>query len=77
MEEAMPNANLSAEIEPKAEDYAPYHLYREFNEGYADYLYGSSTCPYNGNSVAGQAWDRGMEYAMRLKRWTEANPAAT
>ena len=69
----------SAEIvQPKAEDYAPYHGYREFNEGYLAYRKAKPECPYNPGSVACQAWDRGMDYAYRLHCYAfKYKPAAT
>jgi len=52
--------------------HAPYHRFEEFWSGFLGYQSGRD-CP-NGweeNSVAGQAWDRGSEAAMRLhwERW--------
>jgi hypothetical protein len=64
---AMSQANAEI-VEPKAEDYAPYHLYPAFREGFIAYG-GISDCPYDPSSVACQAWDRGMEYASRLNLW--------
>ena len=44
------------------ERYAPYHTFPEFAEGYADY----NDCRYRElHDVAGQAYDRGAECAMR------------
>ena len=55
----------------KREDYAPYHLMPEFEEGVRDYQrFIDRQCNrlhddrYQG--VAGQAYDRGAEYAMKL-----------
>jgi hypothetical protein len=63
----MAESKANAEIaEPKAEDYAPYHLYPEFIVGYLAYRKAKPECPYDPDSVATQAWDRGMEYAYRL-----------
>jgi hypothetical protein len=53
---------------PVLADYAPYHKSSEFNRGIADYAAGRFTNPYVG--VAAQAWDRGLEYAMRVARFT-------
>ena len=58
-----------------AADYAPYDKFPEFAEGYAAYLAGRVHNPH-GSSVAGQAWDRGAECAMRAQRWTARNVGA-
>jgi hypothetical protein len=48
--------------------YAPYHLYPAFDKGFLDYCKGNiHLCPYSLNSVDGQAWDRGAEYASYLR----------
>jgi hypothetical protein len=52
---------------PHPEDYRPYNTFPEFMEGYAAYAKGVWQCPYE--NVPAQAWDRGLEYAMRLNRW--------
>jgi hypothetical protein len=45
----------------------PYHRFEEFWDGFADYQHDCNRrCPHEENSVAGQAWDRGTEAAMRL-----------
>lgn len=49
-----------------ANDYAPYDQLPEFWEGVKAYQDGNWDCPYDG--VQGQAWDRGLEYGMRLVR---------
>lgn len=52
---------------PASADYAPYDRLDAFWRGYKDYGL-TWTCPYGGD-VDGQAWDRGMEYASRLRRY--------
>ncbi len=53
------------------ERYAPYHTMPAFEAGYKAYNEGCNTlCPY-GDTVDGQAWDRGAECAMRHARWRE------
>jgi hypothetical protein len=46
--------------------YAPYHTMPEFAEGFDAYEAGIYINPYV--NVAGQAWDRGLEAAMRWER---------
>jgi hypothetical protein len=47
--------------------HAPYHRFEEFWDGFTSYDCGRD-CPnrWEENSVAGQAWDRGTEAAMRV-----------
>jgi hypothetical protein len=52
---------------PHPTDYAPYHTMSAFNEGITAYTEGRYNNPFTG--VAAQAWDRGLEYAMRVVRW--------
>lgn len=51
--------------------YAPYHTWSEFTMGHDDYMLGVTTGHWvdrsDPNSVGGQAYDRGAEFAMR--RW--------
>jgi hypothetical protein len=54
---------------PRPEDYHPYDTFPEFREGYTAYGRNEWQCPHNSNSAAAQAWDRGLEYAMRLACW--------
>jgi hypothetical protein len=62
MTESQANAEI---VTPQAEDYAPYHRYRAFEEGFN--AYGKhSTRIYDASSVECQAWDRGLDYAYRL-----------
>jgi hypothetical protein len=61
---AQANGN-STHYNPTAEEYAPYHTMPEFLLGYHDYLKGQLR-EYEG--VAGEAYDRGAEFAMRLCR---------
>jgi hypothetical protein len=55
---------------PTPEDYRPYHQLPAFSEGITAYKEGRYNNPYTGpfDGVAAQAWDRGAEYAMRLRR---------
>jgi hypothetical protein len=58
--------NLTPE---EIERYAPYHTFPEFEEGFNAYNAGCSYTLYE--NVAAQAWDRGVECAMR--RWRQAD----
>jgi hypothetical protein len=49
-------------------EYAPYNEMPAFKVGAQAYAKGDYHCPYSADSVEGQAWDRGLEYAMRLER---------
>ena len=55
------------------QDYAPYHQFPEFNEGITDYMTGRYDNPYTDprDGVKAQAHDRGSEYAMRIRQWTD------
>jgi hypothetical protein len=57
----------AAEAKAIEQRHAPYHRFEEFWDGFASYDCGWD-CPnrWEENSVAGQAWDRGTEAAMRL-----------
>jgi hypothetical protein len=57
------------------ERYAPYHTFPEFEIGYLHYLGGAPEPEDEGfrNSVAGQAYDRGAECAMRRRQYTEGS----
>lgn len=46
--------------------YAPYDQHPAFDQGFEDYNNKISQCPYDRNSVAAQAWDRGAEFASYL-----------
>jgi hypothetical protein len=48
--------------------HAPYHRFKAFWRGFDDYQSGRYSCPdgWEKSSVAGQAWDRGSEAAMRI-----------
>jgi hypothetical protein len=46
--------------------YAPYNNFPEFREGMAAYACRSMTNPYPADSIAAQAWDRGVQAAMRI-----------
>jgi hypothetical protein len=58
---------------PVPTDYAPYHTLPAFNEGITDYMEWRFNNPYtaSGDGVNAQAWDRGLEYAMRVVRWND------
>lgn len=55
--------------QPLPSDYRPYDNYAAFVEGIRAYALGKCISPYSPDSVEAQAFDRGAEYAMRLKRW--------
>jgi hypothetical protein len=46
-------------------EYTPYFRMQSFYDGWKAYEQGNYQCPYNANSVDAQAWDRGLEAAMR------------
>ena len=50
-----------------AAEYAPYNLYPAFQKGFDAYNAGRISNPH-GDTADGQAWDRGAECAMRVKR---------
>jgi hypothetical protein len=50
------------------EEYAPYNKMPAFKQGVKDYQAGKMRSPYSANSVEGQAYDRGQEYAMKMQR---------
>lgn len=61
-----------------AKEYAPYDTLVEFAEGYAAYGF-TSVNPYDGSQHKGykaQAFDRGLECAMRVQRWNDQNVGA-
>jgi len=55
-----------AEIKAK---YAPYNTFPEFEQGYTAYMSGMGKLV-NLDGVAGQAYDRGAEAAMKVKAAT-------
>jgi hypothetical protein len=55
--------------QPLPSDYRPYDSHAAFVEGIRAYAEGKLISPYNPDSVQTQAYDRGLDYAMRLKRW--------
>jgi hypothetical protein len=57
---------------PLPEDYAPYHTYPAFNRGYNAYLKCNWDKPINLTGIDEQAYDRGAEYAMRVRQWSLA-----
>jgi hypothetical protein len=50
-----------------AEEYHPYHTFPAFQKGAEDYMDHVHTCPFT-NGLDVQAWDRGLECAMRFTR---------
>jgi hypothetical protein len=48
-------------------EYRPYDTLPEFNDGFASYAEMKFSNPYDG--VGAQAWDRGLECAMKAKRF--------
>ena len=58
---------------PCACEYRPYDQLPEFRVGYESFQRGFYTCPYDSNSVAAQAWDRGLEFASRVERFLREN----
>jgi hypothetical protein len=76
LEAQPPKAGL-IETKPLPEEYAPYHLYTAFEAGREAYGRNWDN-PYLSDRAAGvdaQAWDRGLEFAMRLRRWKERTSA--
>jgi hypothetical protein len=56
------------QTKPDPTDYAPYHTLPAFDDGITAYMDGRHDNPHDG--VAAQAWDRGLEYAMRVVRFS-------
>lgn len=54
-------------IEAIKAEYAPYNKFPEFQQGY-DYYMAGGLPPFDIPGVAGQAFDRGAEAAMRVLR---------
>jgi len=48
--------------------YAPYESMRAFAIGMMHYGHHNWQCPYDIDSADGQAFDRGMEFAMKVER---------
>jgi hypothetical protein len=60
---------------PHPTDYAPYHQLPAFDDGISDYMANNYSNPYDNDpkqGVQAQAWDRGLEYAMRVVRHSHA-----
>jgi hypothetical protein len=55
-------------LETLKTEYAPYHTVPEFEAGFAAYATGSYDCPKYDKGYKEQAWDRGLECAMRWNR---------
>jgi hypothetical protein len=51
---------------PQRSDYAPYDTLPEFDEGVNAYSAQNYNNPHGASSVAAQAWDRGLEFGMKL-----------
>jgi hypothetical protein len=49
-------------------EYAPYDKQDGFRQGFDAYRVGNYSNPYIADSVSAQAWDRGLECAMRFER---------
>lgn len=60
----------SEHMMPRREDYAPYDRYPAFTEGALAYEANIYRNPYDPNSAAAQAWDRGADYALRMFAWS-------
>jgi hypothetical protein len=58
---------------PHPADYAPYNRFPEFVEGISAYMAGVHENPYRDprQGLGAQAWDRGAEFAMRVRRFCE------
>lgn len=52
-----------------ANEYRPYNTFPAFQRGSEDYMDSKFDCPFT-NGLEVQAWDRGMEAAMRFTRQT-------
>jgi hypothetical protein len=52
--------------------YRPFDTHEEFTRGFSAYQEGNFVNPHQTDSVAAQAWELGMEAAMRCKRATAA-----
>jgi hypothetical protein len=52
--------------------YSPYDTHEEFGRGFSAYQSGEYTNPHEAATVSAQAWDLGLEAAMRCKRATAA-----
>lgn len=56
------------QLRQMAETYAPYHRYEAFYSGQVAYGEGRFDNPFPLDSVYAQAWDRGLEFGMRIAR---------
>ncbi|MGA8292822.1 MAG: hypothetical protein WB820_09995 [Rhodoplanes sp.] len=50
--------------------YRPYDMHEEFNRAFSAYQTGNFSNPHEPDSIAAQAWDLGVEAAMRYARAT-------
>ncbi len=55
-------------------EYRPYDSMPAFDEGFADYQLSNTSFGARYHGVAGQAWDRGYECAMRWARYLRNKP---
>lgn len=59
-------------------EYAPYNTHPQFEQGYNDYMAGTTRIS-SPDQVSGQAYDRGMNAALKVRRqayWIEQNVGA-
>jgi hypothetical protein len=52
--------------------YRPYDTHEEFRRGFSAYQVGDYCNPHIADSIAAQAWDRGVQAAMLYQRATAA-----
>jgi hypothetical protein len=52
--------------------YRPYDTHEAFDHGFSAYLIGDSYNPHDPETISAQAWDLGVEAAIRYKRATMA-----
>lgn len=50
--------------------YRPYDTHEAFDHGFSAYLTGDSCNPHDPETISAQAWDLGVEAAIRYKRAT-------
>jgi Protein of unknown function (DUF3363) len=63
----------SAVLTRIVKEYAPYDAMPEFRVGFESHARGFYGNPYDADSVAAQAWDRGLEAAARCARTASTN----
>ncbi|MEZ5890847.1 MAG: hypothetical protein R3D52_11815 [Xanthobacteraceae bacterium] len=52
--------------------YRPFDTHEQFGRGFSAYLAGDSCNPHDPESIAAQAWNLGVEAAIRFRRATMA-----